>query len=121
MHFFRKQRAKSYQKKRNDKLKLQEESYMAMYRETVSAENKISIYMHQTGFDMQFSRYYHSALDDNFPYYLTGSANTAEVVVFINTIEPNIVLPNQKVILFFHEPLAYAHLYQSKLDDNFAI
>lgn len=121
IHFFKKQRAKSYQKKRNNKLKLQEESYLRMYRENVSAENKTSIYMHQTGFDLQFSRYYQSTLDDNFSYYLTGSASTAEVIVFINTIEPNIVLPNQKVILFFHEPLAYAHLYQSELDDNFAI
>jgi len=121
MHFFKKQKAKNYQKKRNSRLTLQEASYLRMYRETVSAENKTSIYMHQTGFDLQFSRYYQSTLNDNFPYYLTGSAKTAEVVVFINSIEPNIVLPDQKVILFFHEPLAYTHLYQSKLDDNFAI
>jgi hypothetical protein len=121
MHFFNKRRAKRYQRKRNSELKLQEESYLRTYRETVSPEGKTRVYVHQTGFHRQFTRYYQCTLDDSFSYYLTSTPETAEVVTFINTIDPTIVRPEQKVILFFHEPLAYAHLYQTELDDDFAI
>jgi hypothetical protein len=121
MHFFNKRKARRYQEERQHELTLQEQSYLRTYRETVSPEKKTRVYLHQTGFDRQFSRYYQCTLDDSFSYYLTSDASAAEVIVFINTIEPSIVLPNQKVILFFHEPLAYAHLYQTELDDNFAI
>jgi hypothetical protein len=121
MHFFRKRRARTYQKRRNHQLALQEDAYLRMYRETVSSEGKTRVYVHQTGFNRQFTRYYHCTLDDDFSYYLTTGPETAEAVAFINTIDPSIVLPRQKVLLFFHEPLAYAHLYQTELDDAFAI
>jgi Glycosyltransferase family 10 (fucosyltransferase) C-term len=119
-HFINKEQSKAYHRKRNEGLRLQEQSHLQTYLQTVSAEDKIKVYLHQTGFDLQFTRYYHCTLDDNFPYYLTTNARDADVVAFINTIDPSIVAPGQKVILFFHEPLMYAHLYQSVLDDKFA-
>jgi hypothetical protein len=120
MHFFRKRRAKSYQRWLEKELTLQEERYIARYKDTVSPEGKARICLHQTGFKRHFSRYYHCTLTDDFPYYLTETPTSADVVVFINTIDRSVVSPGQKVILFFHEPSAYAHLYQSRLDDEFA-
>jgi hypothetical protein len=42
----------------------------------------------------------------------------ADVVVFINTVDDKVLRPGQQAILFFHEPLDYAHLYQSEIHES---
>jgi Glycosyltransferase family 10 (fucosyltransferase) C-term len=120
VHFLRKKQSKSFHNRRNEARSLQEQLHRRTYMHTVPAEGKIKVYLHQTGFDLQFTRYYQCTLDDNFQFYLTGTARDADVVVFINTIDSSIALPGQKVILFFHEPSMYAYLYQSVVDEAFA-
>jgi Glycosyltransferase family 10 (fucosyltransferase) C-term len=102
----------------NTKKELREATFHKKYEARFSPENKIRVYIHQTGFTFPFTRFYESTINQEFDFFLVDEALDAEVVVFINAIEKGIARPEQKIILFYHEPEAYKHLYQSIIPDE---
>ena len=99
---------------------LREATFHRQYGATFSPEKKIKVYIHQTGFQFPFTRFYQSTINQEFDFFLVDKARDAEVVVFINVIEKNIARPEQKIILFYHEPEAYKHLYQTIIAEQLA-
>ncbi len=118
MHSLRKSKQKHILNIESTEKELQEEIYQKEYKATFSPENKTKVYIHQTGFKFQFTRFYQSSINKEFDFFLVDEAKDAEVVVFINAIEKCIARPEQKTILFYHEPEAYKHLYQSTIADE---
>jgi hypothetical protein len=118
MHSLRKSRQKRILSIENAEKELREAIFQREYEGTFSPENKTKVYIHQTGFKFQFTRFYQSSINKEFDFFLVDEAKDAEVVVFINAIENGIARPEQKIILFYHEPEAYKHLYQSTIADE---
>lgn len=112
-HFLRKLKQKRILSSENMEKELQEAAFHGKYKDTFSSEDKTKVYIHQTGFTFPFTRFYHSTIKQEFVFFLVDQAQDAEVVVFINAIEKGIARSEQKTILFYHEPEAYKHLYQS--------
>lgn len=117
-HFLRKLKQKRILNSENAEKVLQEAAFHEKYKDTFSLEDKTKVYIHQTGFTFPFTRFYHSTIKQEFDFFLVDEAQDAEVVVFINAIEKGITRPEQKIILFYHEPEAYKHLYQSTIADE---
>jgi len=118
MHSLRKHKQKRILNIENTDKELREAIFHAEYEATFSPKNKIKVYVHQTGFKFPFTRFYQSSINKEFDFFLVDEAQDAEVVVFINAIEKGIGRPEQKIILFYHEPEAYKHLYQSTIADE---
>ena len=118
MHSLRKYKQKRILSIESIEKELQEAIFNTKYKSTFSPENKTKVYIHQTGFKFQFTRFYQSSLNKEFDFFLVDEARDAEVVVFINAIENGIARPEQKIIFFYHEPEAYKHLYQSTIADE---
>jgi len=118
MHSFRRYKQKRILNIENTEKELQEAIFHTKYEATFSPENKTKVYIHQTGFKFQFTRFYQSSINKEFDFFLVDKARDAEVVVFINAIENGIARPDQKIIFFYHEPEAYKHLYQSIITDE---
>lgn len=117
-HFLRKLKQKRILNIENTEKELQEAAFHEKYKDTFSLKDKTKVYIHQTGFTFPFTRFYQSTINQEFDFYLIDKAQDAEVVVFINAIEKDIARPEQKTILFYHEPEAYKHLYQSSIADE---
>ena len=118
MHSLRKSKQKRILSIENTEKELREAIFQREYEATFSPEKKTKVYIHQTGFKFQFTRFYQSSINKEFDFFLVNEAKDAEVVVFINAIENGIARPEQKIILFYHEPEAYKHLYQSTIADE---
>lgn len=118
IHKLRKLKQKRILNIENTKKEFLETAFHQKYKAAFSAGNKIKVYIHQTGFKFSFTRFYQSTIDQEFDFFLVDKSQDAEVVVFINAIEKGIARPEQKIILFYHEPEAYKHLYQSTIADE---
>lgn len=117
-HSLRKFKQKRILNIENTEKELGEAIFHKKYVTTFFPKNKVKVYIHQTGFKFQFTRFYQSTISQEFDFFLVDEVRDAEVVVFINAIEKGIGRPEQKIILFYHEPEAYKHLYQSIIADE---
>jgi hypothetical protein len=97
---------------------LDEQKWHKLYLEKYSQNKKIKICTYQLGFNRHYTRFFTSSALNSFNFNLVECPDQADIVVFINTIDTSVLKPNQKAILFFHEPLSYSHLYQSSIDWN---
>jgi Glycosyltransferase family 10 (fucosyltransferase) C-term len=109
--------------KRLDKIisryqKSKEKKYQEKYCARYSATGKIKVCTYQTGFSRHYTRFFTSSNAQDHQFNLVALPDQADVVVFINTVDDKVLRPNQRAILFFHEPLAYAHLYQTEIHEN---
>ena len=93
MHSLRKYKQKRILSIESIEKELQEAIFNTKYKSTFSPENKTKVYIHQTGFKFQFTRFYQSSLNKEFDFFLVDEARDAEVVVFINAIENGIARP----------------------------
>jgi Glycosyltransferase family 10 (fucosyltransferase) C-term len=118
IHSLRKSKQKHILNLEHIEKELQEARFHGEYQATFSPNNKTKVYIHQTGFKFPFTRFYQSSINKEFNFFLVDEARDAEVVVFINATESGIARPEQKIILFYHEPEAYKHLYQSTIADE---
>jgi len=118
IHKHRKYKQKLILNIENAEKELQEAKFRREYKATFTSEYKTKVYIHQTGYQFQFTRFYQSSINKEFNFFQVEEARDADVVVFINAIEKGIARPDQKIILFYHEPEAYKHLYQSTIADE---
>jgi len=116
IYFIKKIYYKNTEKLLSDELLLKEEYLNKKYKSEQCSEGKIKIYTHQTGYSKNFTRFYTSSRVKDSNFYLVERPEDADAIVFINTIDNNIIKPGKRIILFFHEPLDYAHMYQSTID-----
>jgi len=96
----------------------EETEYRKKYIASYSSAEKIKICTYQTGFSRHYTRFFTSSDAQEHQFILVEHPSQADVVTFINTIEDKVLRHDQHAILFFHEPLAYAHLYQSEIHEN---
>jgi hypothetical protein len=92
--------------------------YREAYYSKYSATGKIKVCPYQPGYSKYFTRFFTSSSALEHTFFLVQQPTQADVVVFVSTIEDDILRPDQRAIMFFHEPLDYAHLYQSEIHDN---
>ena len=104
LHFLHKRRSKQTQQNEQREKVALENTLRTKYKSDFSSEGKTKVFVYQEGFDFHFIRFYQSSINKNLSFYLVDDIREAEVVVFINAINPSVVLHNQKVISFFHEP-----------------
>lgn len=109
--------------KRLDKIisryqKSKEKEYRKRYQANYSAAGKPKVCIYQTDFHKHYTRFFTSSNAQEHRFNLVAQPDQADVVVFINTIDDRILRHDQRAILFFHEPLAYAHLYQSVIHEE---
>jgi hypothetical protein len=110
-----------YQQKRfNETLFIREDNLKNLYKKQHNIDEKLRVCFYQTGFQFHFTRFFTSSIRDDFSYVIVDQLDLADVIVFINTIDSSVVRNGQKVILFFHEPKDYSHLYQTTLDESFS-
>lgn len=119
LHFLHKRKSKQTQQNEHWEKVALENTLRTKYKSDFSSDGKTKVFVYQEGFDFHFIRFYQSSINKNLSFYLVDDIREAEVVVFINAINPSVVLHNQKVILFFHEPKTYSHLYQSIIPADF--
>ena len=119
LHFVQKRRYEKIQRNEQREKVALEKTLRAKYNSDFNPEGKTKVFVYQNGFDFHFIRFYQSTINKKFDFYLVENIHEAEVVVFINVINPSVVSKNQKVILFFHEPKTYSHLYQSIIPQDF--
>ena len=100
----------------NESLLSAENIFNRRYRHEHSQNGKIKVCTYQTGFARHFTRFYTSTDNRDYSFNIVDEPKNADVVVFINTVDSKVVSPSQQVILFFHEPKDYAHLYQTTID-----
>ena len=98
--------------------KFEETKYRNEYLAHYLSPGKIKVCMHQTGFNREYSRFFTSIDAKDHQFNLVEQPSQADVVIFINTIDNKVLMPDQHSILFFHEPRDYAHLYQSEINEN---
>lgn len=79
---------------------------------------KLKVFIYQENFNQEYTRFFTSSSNFNYCFTLVDNVENAAVIVFINKIDSQIWNSSKNTILFFHEPLAYAHLYQSVIDEN---
>lgn len=106
--------------KRLDKIinrfkKSKEKVYRAKYEADYSAADKLKVCTYQADFHRHYTRFFTSSNARDHRFYLVARPEQADVVVFINTVNDEVLRTSQQAILFFHEPLAYAHLYQTDI------
>ncbi len=98
--------------------KSREKEYRNKYREMFSPAGKPRVCTYQTDFHKHYTRFFTSSNAREHGFYLVPLPDEADVVVFINTIDDRVLRPDQRAILFFHEPLDYAHLYQTEIHED---
>jgi hypothetical protein len=118
IYFLKKAYYRNLDKFLNKYKDLQEFKYKEKYLTSNSSAGQVRICTYQTGFNRHYTRYFTSSDAHAHSFILVDQPSQAEVVTFINTIEDKVLRHNQRAILFFHEPLAYAHLYQSEINEN---
>lgn len=97
---------------------IEEIKYRKKYLASHSSAGKIKVCTYQTGFNKHYTRFFTSSDTREHQFILVEQPAQADVVVFINTIDDKVLRHDQRAILFFHEPLAYAHLYQSEIHET---
>ena len=120
-HFLLKQEKKYIQKKETAQNLKKETEFKYKYQKDFNPLNKIKVFIYQEGYEYQFTRFYQSTIKKEFNFYLVDEPHKADVIVFMNTIEPKVIKAHQRVIFFYHEPAAYKHLYQTSLPNTFLI
>ncbi|MBL0727593.1 glycosyltransferase family 10 domain-containing protein [Piscinibacter sp. HJYY11] len=111
-HYYR------HQDKRQAQVRqVEEEQFRQQYFAMFSPAGKTKVCTYQTGFSRHYTRFFTSSDAQEHSFFLVEDPAEASVVVFINTIDDSVLRPDQRAILFFHEPLDYAHLYQSKINE----
>lgn len=98
--------------------KYKEKKYQRRYCSNYSAAGKIKVCTYQVGFNRHYTRFFTSSNAHEHQFNLVAQPAQADVVVFINTLDDKVLKHDQRAILFFHEPLDYAHLYQSEIHEN---
>ena len=119
LHPIYKRKAGQIYKKEKDRKIALEKILRNQYKTTFSSKDKIKVFIFEPEFDFPYTRFYQSTISKNFNFYLVDDIRDAEVVVFINAINPAVVSQNQKIILFFYEPSTYSYLYQSRIPKDF--
>lgn len=119
LHPIYKRKARQIYIKEKDRKIALEKILRDQYKSTFSSRDKIKVFIFEPEFDFPYTRFYQSTINKNLQYYLVDDIQDAEVVVFINAINPAVVSLNQKVILFFYEPSTYCYLYQSRIPKDF--
>ncbi|MFZ5524744.1 MAG: hypothetical protein ACOY9D_11785 [Pseudomonadota bacterium] len=109
--------------KRLDKIiskfqKTKEKKFREKYFADYSSIGKPKVCTYQTDFYKHYTRFFTSSNAQDHRFYLVAQPDQADVVVFINTVDDRVLRHDQHAILFFHEPLAYAHLYQTEIHEN---
>jgi hypothetical protein len=109
--------------KRLDKIiskyqKSKERRYQETYQANYSAAGKPKVCTYQTNFHKHYTRFFSSSNAQDHGFNLVAQPGQADVVVFINTVDDKVLRLDQHAILFFQEPLDYAHLYQSEIHEN---
>jgi hypothetical protein len=99
-------------------LKFREKKYRREYLLRYSTDRKIKVCTYQTAFYRHYTRFFTSSNAQDHRFYLVPEPEEADVVAFINTVDDKVLRLGQKAILFFHEPLDYAHLYQTEVHEN---
>lgn len=115
-YFIKKNYYKHVEKVLSKELLSKEIEFKEKYQRDHSSNGKLKVCTYQTGYSKHFTRFYTSSIGESNSFYLVEQPEEADVVVFLNTIDCSILKPGQKAVLFFHEPLDYAHLYQSTID-----
>jgi hypothetical protein len=118
MYFLKKVYYRNLDKILNRYKEREEMKYQRRYLTNYSSAGKIKICTYQTGFNRHYTRFFTSSDAHEHPFILVEQPSRADVVVFINTIEDKVLRHDQHAILFFHEPLDYAHLYQSEIHED---
>jgi hypothetical protein len=95
-----------------------ENQFRKIYFSNYSAVEKIHVCLYQQGHNNHFTRFFTSSNAREHSFILVAQPAQADVVIFLNSIDDKVLKPNQGAILFFHEPLAYAYLYQSELNEK---
>lgn len=98
--------------------KYKERKYRKEYYSNYSVAGKPKVCTYQTDFDKHYTRFFTSSNALEHQFNLVAQPDQADVVVFINTIDDRVLRNGQRAILFFHEPLDYAHLYQSEIHED---
>lgn len=98
--------------------KSKENFYRKKYYANYSAIGKPNVCTYQTDFYKHYTRFFTSSNAQDHRFNLVAQPSQADVVVFINTVDDKLLMHDQHAILFFHEPLDYAHLYQSEIHEN---
>jgi hypothetical protein len=96
----------------------EESNYRKEYLARYSSARRIKVCIYQTGFNREYSRFFTSSDAQEHQFILVEQPSQADVVIFINTIEDKVLRHDHHAILFFHEPLDYAHLYQSEIHED---
>lgn len=96
-----------------------ETKYREKYISTYSPTGKSPVCIYQTGFNREYTRFFTSSDSTDYAFHLVEHPSKADTVVFINTIDCEVLRPDQRAILFFHEPFSYAHLYQSEINEKY--
>jgi hypothetical protein len=109
--------------KRLDKIiskyqKFKEKKFRGKYYANYSSVGKPNICTYQTDFYKHYTRFFTSSNAHDHRFNLVAQPEQADVVVFINIIDDRVLRHDQQAILFFHEPLDYAHLYQSEIHES---
>lgn len=98
--------------------KTKENAYKDKYYINFSDLSKTKVCTYQTNFHKHYTRFFTSSNAQEHLFNLVAQPDQADVVVFINTVDDRVLRHDQHAILFFHEPLAYAHLYQSEIHED---
>ena len=118
IYFFKKLYYKRLDKFISKYQKLKEKKYRKEYCSNYSVAGKPKVCTYQTDFDKHYTRFFTSSDAQEHGFNLVAQPSQADVVVFINTIDDSVLRSDQHAILFFHEPLDYAHLYQSEIHED---
>lgn len=119
IYFLKKVYYRNLDKLLNRYKKLEEIKYRERYIASYSSTGKIKICTYQTGFNRHYTRFFTSSDAQEHQFFLVEHPSQADVVIFINTLENKVLTLGQHAILFFHEPLDYAHLYQSEIHEAY--
>lgn len=100
--------------------KYKEFQFKAAYLNTNKESHQIKVCIVLAYCDKPYTRFFTSTDNRNYNFNLVDKPDLADVVVFVNKFDDNLLRPEQKAIFFYHEPLAYATHYQSELhEENF--
>lgn len=118
IYFLKKVYYRNLDKILNKYKEIEEKKYREKYLASNSSVGKVKVCTYQTGFNRHYTRFFTSSDAQEHQFILVEQPAQADVVVFINTIDDKVLRHNQHAILFFHEPLDYAYLYQSEIHEN---
>ena len=118
IYFLKKVYYRNLDKILNRYKEFEETRYRTKYLTSYSSVGKIKVCTDQTGFSRHYTRFFTSSDAQEHQFFLVEQPSQADVVTFVNTIDDKVLRNDQHAILFFHEPLDYAHLYQSEIHEN---